>query len=114
MAQQWEISEPKLLDVGGADERVAALSVALIGGHVDVVTHDDTGAASICRSVITMGHALGMTVLAEGVETPEQAASLQGDGCDAFQGYLFGRPMPVDDATGLLRQRDSVSASSPR
>ena len=46
MAQQWEISEPKLLDVGGADERVAALSVALIGGHVDVVTHDDTGAAT--------------------------------------------------------------------
>ena len=47
MAQQWEISEPKLLDVGGEGERVGALSVALIGGHVDVVTHDDTGAASV-------------------------------------------------------------------
>jgi DUF4097 and DUF4098 domain-containing protein YvlB len=47
MGQQWEITEPKLLDVGGEGERVAALSVALIGGHVDVVTHDDTGAASV-------------------------------------------------------------------
>ena len=47
MAQKWEISEPKLLDVGGEGERVESLSVALIGGHVDVVTHDDSGAASV-------------------------------------------------------------------
>jgi diguanylate cyclase (GGDEF)-like protein len=75
---------------------------------------DDTGAASICRSVITMGHALGMTVLAEGVETPEQAASLRRDGCDAFQGYLFGRPVPVDAATAMLRERDDAALSSRR
>ncbi|WP_158607635.1 DUF4097 family beta strand repeat-containing protein [Flexivirga caeni] len=47
MTQKWEISEPKLLDVGGEGERVGVLSVALIAGHVDVVTHEDSGAASV-------------------------------------------------------------------
>lgn len=47
MAQQWEIAGPKLLDVGGEGERVRGLAIALIAGHVDVVTHDDSGAASV-------------------------------------------------------------------
>jgi DUF4097 and DUF4098 domain-containing protein YvlB len=47
MAQKWEITEPKLLDVGGEGERVGALTIGLVGGHVDVVTHDDSGAASV-------------------------------------------------------------------
>lgn len=47
MVQKWEISEPKLLDVGGEGERVRSLTIGLVGGHVDVVTHDDSGAASI-------------------------------------------------------------------
>ncbi|WP_446664549.1 DUF4097 family beta strand repeat-containing protein [Flexivirga sp. B27] len=40
MAQQWELDGPKVLDIGGEGERVDALTVALVGGHVDVVTHD--------------------------------------------------------------------------
>ncbi len=40
MAQQWELDGPKVLDVGGEGERVDRLTVALVGGHVDVVTHD--------------------------------------------------------------------------
>lgn len=40
MAQQWEIDGPKVLDIGGEGERVDRLTVALVGGHVDVVTHD--------------------------------------------------------------------------
>lgn len=47
MADKWEITGPKLLDVGGEGERVEELAIALISGHVDVVTHDDTGAASV-------------------------------------------------------------------
>jgi diguanylate cyclase (GGDEF)-like protein len=63
----------------------------------------DAGAANICRSVITIGHELGMRVLAEGVETAEQADYLRRNGCDAYQGYWFGRPVPAEEAERLLR-----------
>jgi EAL domain-containing protein (putative c-di-GMP-specific phosphodiesterase class I) len=66
----------------------------------------DTGAANICRSVITIGHELGMHVLAEGVETSGQVDYLQRNGCDAYQGFWFGRPVPAEDAERLLRERD--------
>ncbi|WP_170130648.1 GGDEF/EAL domain-containing response regulator [Sphaerotilus hippei] len=48
---------------------------------------------AITRAIIGMAHALGMAVVAEGVETPEQLAFLQAHRCDAAQGYLLGRPM---------------------
>jgi EAL domain-containing protein (putative c-di-GMP-specific phosphodiesterase class I) len=51
---------------------------------------------AICTAVIAMGHALGMKVIAEGVETPEQLAVLRGLACDQAQGYLFAKPMPAD------------------
>ncbi|HEY6894952.1 MAG TPA: bifunctional diguanylate cyclase/phosphodiesterase, partial [Rhodanobacteraceae bacterium] len=66
----------------------------------------DAGAANICRSVITIGHELGLRVLAEGVETAEQADYLQRNGCDAYQGYWFGRPVAAQEAERLLRARD--------
>ena len=66
----------------------------------------DAGAASICRSVITMGHELGMVVLAEGVETIEQIDYLHRSGCDAFQGFYFGKPVPAAQAEQFLCQRD--------
>jgi diguanylate cyclase (GGDEF)-like protein len=66
----------------------------------------DAGAASICRSIITMGHELGMQVLAEGVETIDQIAALERDHCDAFQGFWFGRPVAVAHAEQLLKYRD--------
>jgi len=66
----------------------------------------DAGAASICRSIITVGHELGMRVLAEGCETIDQIAALHRDGCDAFQGFWFGRPVPAAQAEQLLRQRN--------
>ncbi|QPQ56096.1 EAL domain-containing protein [Allosphingosinicella flava] len=49
--------------------------------------------ASIVRAVITLGHNLGMRVVAEGIEDLRQAAYLQAQGCDIGQGYLFGMPM---------------------
>ncbi|CAB5676029.1 Cyclic di-GMP phosphodiesterase Gmr [Delftia tsuruhatensis] len=48
---------------------------------------------AISGSVIALGHAMGLKVLAEGVETAEQLAFLRGKGCDFFQGYLCSKPM---------------------
>ncbi|MHB0939641.1 MAG: putative bifunctional diguanylate cyclase/phosphodiesterase [Armatimonadota bacterium] len=52
---------------------------------------------AIVNAIITLAHAMDMTVLAEGVETREQLAFLCDAGCDAIQGYLFGRPVSTDE-----------------
>ena len=60
--------------------------------------------AAIVSSVIAMGHALGLTVVAEGVETEEQARFLREQGCDLCQGYLFGRPTSADEISRIRLQ----------
>ncbi|MFE1603130.1 bifunctional diguanylate cyclase/phosphodiesterase [Methylobacterium sp. ID0610] len=61
-----------------------------------------TGSVEIVRAVIGLGKALGMSVLAEGVETPEQFDILREEGCDELQGYLFSRPRPGADLGELF------------
>jgi diguanylate cyclase (GGDEF)-like protein/PAS domain S-box-containing protein len=61
-------------------------------------------AASIVRAVIDMAHNLSFTVIAEGVETPEQVAFLRRHGCDLGQGYLFDPPMPAAQLAERLRR----------
>jgi diguanylate cyclase (GGDEF)-like protein/PAS domain S-box-containing protein len=51
--------------------------------------------ATIVRTIITMGRELAMNVIAEGVETVEQRDFLESHGCEAYQGYLFSRPLPL-------------------
>ncbi len=63
----------------------------------------DQNDAAIALAVITLGHALGLTVIAEGVETQAQRDHLHGQGCDAYQGYLLGRPMPLSDFEEKLK-----------
>jgi EAL domain-containing protein (putative c-di-GMP-specific phosphodiesterase class I) len=63
------------------------------------------GDAAVARSVIALGHSLGLTVIAEGVETAEQRNLLASLGCDAFQGYYFGRPSPAADLEDIERIR---------
>ncbi len=62
---------------------------------------------AIVRAVITLGHELGRTIVAEGVETPEQLHWLENAGCDVIQGYYIAKPMPASTVVEWLRQRQS-------
>lgn len=55
------------------------------------------------RTIITLAHALQLEVVAEGVETPEQAARLKAFGCEYAQGYLYAQALPPADLELLLR-----------
>jgi EAL domain-containing protein (putative c-di-GMP-specific phosphodiesterase class I) len=59
---------------------------------------------AVVRTVIDLGHRLGMSVTAEGVETAEQLACLKHLGCDTYQGFLFSRPLREDRMRELLVQ----------
>jgi EAL domain-containing protein (putative c-di-GMP-specific phosphodiesterase class I) len=64
---------------------------------------DDTEDRAIAQAIISMGKALGMTIVAEGVETPEQETFLRNHGCDEMQGFLLSRPVPPEQLADLLR-----------
>ncbi|MCA1846478.1 MAG: bifunctional diguanylate cyclase/phosphodiesterase [Actinobacteria bacterium] len=63
----------------------------------------DPGDTAIVRAVLDLGQALGLTTVAEGVETPEQLAALRDLGCDWAQGYHLGHPGPAEALTTLLK-----------
>jgi EAL domain-containing protein (putative c-di-GMP-specific phosphodiesterase class I) len=70
--------------------------------------------AAIVRAVIGLGRGLALPVVAEGVETEEQLAFLCGENCDEIQGYLIGRPRPIEDYADLVgraapRQRTQMA-----
>jgi diguanylate cyclase (GGDEF)-like protein/PAS domain S-box-containing protein len=66
--------------------------------------------AAITRTIISLAHTMGLAAIAEGVETPEQFALLAELGCDAYQGYWFGRPMPVQAFESILQGQQALSA----
>lgn len=67
----------------------------------DIIGNERNGA--LVRSIIQLGHDLELSILAEGVETQEQFVFLRDGGCQEFQGYLFGRPVPLAEfERGLL------------
>lgn len=63
----------------------------------------DRGNISIVQAIISLAHSLGLTVVAEGVETAEEYRHLSARGCDQIQGYYSGRPMPPDAFAERLR-----------
>jgi len=65
----------------------------------------EPAAAGIVRAVVELGHALGLNVVAEGVETDMQMAQLRELRCDEAQGFLFSRPVPSDQVYALLGSR---------
>lgn len=78
------------------------------------VTHlerDNRKVAALVQAIITLGHALGLQVVAEGIENDAQAALLRQMGCDIFQGFLFARPMPTTAFAAFLR--DAKDAATP-
>ena len=72
-------------------------------GFMDGLGQGDERGRSIMRAVVQLSEALGVTPVAEGVETAEQAQVLAEAGCYAAQGYYFGRPQSEEDITRLLR-----------
>jgi EAL domain-containing protein (putative c-di-GMP-specific phosphodiesterase class I) len=58
---------------------------------------------SIVKTIITLAESVGMSVLAEGVETEEQLEILVKNGCQRFQGYLFGSPVPIEKLFGSVK-----------
>jgi EAL domain-containing protein (putative c-di-GMP-specific phosphodiesterase class I) len=71
---------------------------------VDDVVRDAADRA-VVRAVVDIAHTLGLRVVAEGVEEPEQHELLQALGVDEIQGYLHGRPMPAQDLSQWIRAR---------
>lgn len=72
-------------------------------------------ARNVLRAIVRLGHGLGMTVTAEGIETQRQLSLLRDIGCDLAQGYLLGRPAPLGElASIILRNFAEGLARRPR
>ena len=67
--------------------------------------------AAIIHAVVTLGHAMGLTVTAEGVETGDQQRFLKLAGCNQMQGYLFSRPVPAGQIAALVARRGALRAA---
>jgi diguanylate cyclase (GGDEF)-like protein len=127
----FEVTENTLIDAGGASLEAlqglkdlgARLAIDDFGtGHssltwlrrlpADFLKVDKTfvagvaihpGDTAIVRAVLDLGRALGLTTVAEGVETPEQLEALRDLGCDWAQGYHLAHPGPVETVTSLIK-----------
>ena len=68
--------------------------------------------STVLRAVMELAHGLGMTVVAEGIETPQQMAFLNAARCDYGQGFLFAKPLPADAAEAFLHGNAGVALSA--
>ncbi len=74
---------------------------------------DTAGQNAIIRAITALGVSLGMTTIAEGVETPDQLARIRAEGCMSVQGYLFSKPVPVERVSGLIAEFAARHAAAP-
>jgi len=78
---------------------------------VETMLSDPT-TRELTQVIIGLGHALDMSVVAEGVETREQVQALRQQGCDEFQGYLFSKPLAADAMAHWLRSPPVLAATA--
>ena len=71
---------------------------------IDSLFRADSSSPTIVQAIVRLGHALGMAIVAEGVETAEQLQFLQGIGCDCGQGYYWSRPFPAEKLADFLER----------
>jgi diguanylate cyclase (GGDEF)-like protein len=75
--------------------------------------NESDGTRPIVEAVLLMANALGLQVVAEGVETAEQLMTLRQSGCDVIQGYYFSRPVPPAAAAGFLHSGRLEGSNQP-
>ena len=83
-------------------KRFAVDTLKIDRSFISNITRDRDN-ISIVQAIISLAHSLGLTVVAEGVETAEEYRHLSARGCDQIQGYYSGRPMPADALAAKLR-----------
>ena len=83
-------------------QRFAIDTLKIDRSFVSGLPHSE-GSVAIARAMVAMAHELGMEVIAEGVETKEQADFLKGIGCRYAQGWYFSKAVSATQATGLIR-----------
>ena len=74
----------------------------------------DSTSGAIAQTIISLGRAMGLAVVAEGVETEDQRGFLAGLGCHSFQGYLFSRPLSLEAFQAFLQGFAETPAPFPR
>ena len=67
---------------------------------------------SIVRTIVSLAKSLGMSIIAEGIETEEQLALLKEEGCDQLQGFLISKPVPAGAAKALIVRLNAVQSES--
>ena len=90
-------------------KRFPVKSLKIDRSFVKDILHDPDDLA-IVQAIVTMGKSLGLTIVAEGVETEEQFQLLANLDCDVIQGFLLGRPMPADMVESELLRRGRPAA----
>ena len=101
-------------DFGTGYSNLARLSTYPLDAlKIDRAFVADSAQSTLLEAIVTMGHALGLELVAEGVETPEQAVRMRERGCQEMQGFLYSRPLNAVDATVYLadhgrRQEESL------
>ncbi len=73
---------------------------------------EDPDDAAIAKAVVSLGQALNMRVVAEGVERADQKKALESWGCELMQGFLFSKPLPIDELTTWLRESPIIKVRS--
>ncbi|WCE06259.1 EAL domain-containing protein [Pseudoxanthomonas sp. JBR18] len=72
--------------------------------------HADPVLGGVAQAILRLAHVMGLNVVAEGVETPDERRFFEREGCDEIQGYLFSRPLPAEDCfTFINTARDNAS-----